>query len=182
MNPVSFALLSILVLVWAMLAVRIFLLGPRGRRTTVTLLPYQKGILYRKGFPVGDVGPGKHRVWAGTELIVHGDTRPITVNYEKLIVGLRDGLAALYGFSANVQVQDMRKAIYSARNYPEAPPTVLLRCARRYLSAASGRTLNAESVANQISEDARKRLETAGFNLISFRITHLATGTPQIHT
>jgi hypothetical protein len=166
---------------WVWLSLSFWYLGPRGKLTSITLLPYQRGVLYKKVYPVHDVGPWKHRVWAGTELLVHGDVRPITVNYERLIVGLKDGLGALYGFSASVQVDDMRKAIYSARDYTNVPAAVFLCCARRHLSSCSGKTLGLEkdAVANGIAEDAKARLGKAGFSLISFRLTQLAVGTPQ---
>lgn len=151
----------------------------RGKPTTVILLPYQRGVLYRMGLPLRDVGPGKHRVWSGTELLVHGDTRPISVNYENLVVALQDSTAALYGFSASVQVQDMRKAIYSARDYTHVPAVTLLRCARRHLNnnSAASIKLEREAIVNRITEDAQKRLAAAGFALLSFRITQLLVGT-----
>ena len=181
MNPAAFVPAGALLILWAWMIVQLVYLGPRGKRTTVTLLPYQRGILFRKGLAVRDVGPGKHRVWAGSELLVHGDTRPITVNYEKQVVGLKDGFLALYGFSASVEVQDIRKAIYSARNFTEVPPAVLLRCTRKQLNGCSGRSINLEkdTVVNRISEDAKGRLSKAGFKLVSYRITQLAIGVPQ---
>jgi hypothetical protein len=154
----------------------------RGKPASVTLLPYQRGILFRKGVPVRDVGPGVHRVWTGTELLVHGDTRPISVNYEKLVVDLQDGFAALYSFSASVEVQNMRKAVYSARNYTNVPAFVLLGCTRRHLNACFGTSLNLErdTVVSRIMEDAKAKLSTAGFNLMSFRLTQLVIGTTQM--
>lgn len=176
---VPFAALAAL---WIWVAVRLFYFEPKGKLTTVALLPYQRGVLFKMGLPVRDVGPGKHRVWAGSELLVHADTRPITVNYEKLVVALKDGFAALYGFSASVEVQEIRKALYSARNYSEVPHAVLLRCTRRHLSACSGKSLPLEkdAVVSRIVEDANARLSKSGFHLISYRLTQLAVGTPQI--
>jgi SPFH domain / Band 7 family len=180
MNAAAFVPTVALLAVSIWMIVQLVYLG-RGKLTSVTLLPYQRGILFRKGSPVRDVGPGKHRVWAGSELLVLGDTRPITVNYEKQVVGLKDGLLALYGFSASAEVQDIRKAIYSARNFTEVPPAVLLQCTRRHLNACSGRSINLEkdAVANRIAEDAKARLSKAGFRLVSYRITQLAVGVPQ---
>lgn len=153
----------------------------RGKLTTVTLLPYQKGVLFKLGRPVRDVGPGKYRVWAGSELLVHGDTRPIAVNYENQVVALAEGFSALYGFSASVQVRDMRKAIYSARDYAQVPAGVLLRCVRRSLhsTAASALKMNKDAVTDRISQEAKAKLELAGFELSSFRLTQLAVGTVQ---
>jgi SPFH domain/Band 7 family protein len=181
MNSAAFLPIAALTVLWIWMVVQLVYLEPRGKLTSVTLLPYQRGVLFQKGLPVRDVGPGKHRVWAGSELLVHGDTRPITVNYEKQVVALNDGFLALYGFSASVEVRDIRKAIYSARNYTEVPPSVLLRCTRRQLNACSGKSLNLDkdTVVNRITEDAKARLGKAGFNLVSYRITQLAIGVPQ---
>jgi len=178
------ALAPVLSLAIAGIGVIAFLLffQKHGRLTTVSLLPYQRGILYRRGYPVRDVGPGKHRVWAGSELLVHGDMRPITVNYDKLIVGLQDGLAAQYGFSANVEVQNLRKAVYSARNFTNIPHATLLRCARRCLGVYSGKSIQFEKEAaiSRITVEAGTRLNKAGFELVSFRLTELAVGTLQL--
>jgi len=170
---------AISILFWGGLLGLVWYFERRGKPTSVTLLPYQRGVLYRMGLPLRDVGPGKHRVWTGTELLVHGDTRPISVNYENLVVALQDSTAALYGFSASVQVQDMRKAIYSARNYTEVPAFLLLRCARRHLNTASGSSLKLEreAITNRITDDAQRRLAAVGFGLISFRMTQLLVGT-----
>jgi SPFH domain / Band 7 family len=166
---------------FALLIAGITLLSRLGRLTTVALLPYQRGVLFKQGRPTRDVGPGKYRVWAGRELLVHGDVRPISVNYENQCVALADGFAALYGFSASVEVRDIRKAIYSARNYTQVPPAVLLRCARRqlHLSSSSSIKVDKEGVANRISQSAKAKLADAGFELVSFRLPQLVIGTIQ---
>jgi hypothetical protein len=180
MNSASnFLTTALLVLGWLGLVGLAWYFQRRGKPTTVTLLPYQRGVLYRMGLPLRDVGPGKHRVWTGTELLVHGDVRPISVNYENLVVALQDSSAALYGFSASVQVQDMRKAIYCARDYSDVPAFILLRCARRHLNDCSAASikLEREAIVKRITDDAQKRLAAAGFSLISFRMTQLLVGT-----
>ena len=170
MNSASTVLSAVIsLLFWGGLIGLIWYFERRGKPTTVTLLPYQRGVLFRTGLPLRDVGPGKHRVWTGTELLVHGDTRPVSVNYENLVVALQDSTAALYGFSANAHVQDMRKAIYSARDYTSVPAFVLLRCARRHLNGCSAAALKLEreAIINRITDDATKRLAATGFALTS---------------
>jgi len=151
----------------------------RGKPTYVTLLEYQRGILYRRGVPVREVGCGKHRVWTGTELLVHADTRPISISFENQVVALQDGHSALYGILASAQIQDIRKVISSARDYNHVPPAILLRCTRLHLNACSQSSLpmTKETVVNKITEDAKTRLHAAGFELISFRLSQLAIGT-----
>ena len=168
-------------LFWSALITVIVYFVRRGNLTTVTLLPYQRGVLFQLGRPVRDVGPGKHRVWSGSELIVHGDIRPISVNFENLVVMMQDGQAALYGISGSAQVQDIRKAIYSARDYSHVPSAVLLLCARRQLNQSSAGTLKIgrDAVADLIAQEAKTRLAAAGFELISCHLTQLAVGTLQ---
>jgi hypothetical protein len=153
----------------------------RGKLTSVTLLPHQRGVLFKLGKPVRDVGPGKHRVWAGSELLVHADVRPISVNFENQVVALTDGSSAVYGFSANVQIDDIRKAIYGARNYAQIPAFVLLRSCRSQLHRSSGDSLkmDKQTVAEQISQEAQRKLASAGLHLNSFRLTRLLVGTFQ---
>jgi len=153
----------------------------RGKPTIVNLLPYQRGVLFRDGKPLRDVGPGKHRVWSGTELLVHGDIRPISVNIENQVVALQDGLAALYGFSASAQVSDIRSAIYAARDYSQIPASVLLRCTRRHLNScnSSSLKLEKEAIANRITTEAKTHLQKSGFELLSYQLGQLALGTAQ---
>jgi hypothetical protein len=161
------------------LVVGIVQVNRQGKRTTVSLLPYQRGVLYKQGKPLCDVGPGKYRVWAGRELLVHGDVRPISISYENQFVALSDGFGALYGFSASAEVRDIRKAIYSARDYTQVPAAILLRCARRqmHITSSSALKVDRESVANRIAEAARVKLAASGFELLSFHLPQLAVGT-----
>src|ERR1035438_1296466 len=71
-----------------------------GTPSSYALLPHQRGILYRRGLPGREVGPGKHRVWTGVEKIFFLDTRPIQVHVDHRAGALQDGYTAVYGFSA----------------------------------------------------------------------------------
>jgi len=169
------------VLFWIVVVGAAVTLARRGKLTTVTLLPYQRGLLYRKGLPVREVGPGKHRVWAGSELLVHCDVRPITVNYENQLVALSDGAAALYTFSASVQARDIRKVLYAARDYTQVPAATLLRCARRqlHLSSVGALKMDMNGIADRISKEAKSKLDAAGFDLVSFRVPQFNLGSVQ---
>lgn len=157
----------------------IFYFRRYGRPTTITLLPYQRGVLYKRGEPIRDCGPGKHRVQSGIEVLIHLDARPISVNYENLLVSLQDGYVAGYSVSASAQVCDVRKALYSARNYSHVPPFVVLCCTRKELSAHSGDSLRVDqsAIENRIHAQVKARLDAAGFELLSFRLTRLVVGT-----
>jgi hypothetical protein len=142
---------------------------------------YQRGVLYDNGVPVKDVGPGSHWVWSGRQLLIHADTRPRSVGYEKLVVALQDGASAVYGLLAGVQMSDVRKAIYSARNYEQAANAALLRCTRLALNQRTSTQLRAttqETLTQEISADAKSRLAEAGYDLVSFRLTGLSIVVP----
>jgi hypothetical protein len=153
-----------------------------GRPTTVTLLQYQGGVLYNRGLPVREVSAGRHRVWAGVEKIIVLDKRPITTALENRAVALSDGATAVYGFSATSEIRDVSKVLYSGRNYNEVPAYVLLCCARLVLNTSSSESLIAhqEAISQQISEIAKARLRSAGFDLGSFCFTHLSIAASQL--
>lgn len=156
----------------ALIAFRLYL----GWYSSVTLLEYQRGFLYRGGLPLHDVGPGRHRLWSKLETIIHLDLRPIQVSYENQQVGLKDGTAAQYSFSATAQVSDARKAAYASTNYTQIPAYVLLTCVRYVLNTSSSSELkiNKDAAVSQIMDRARPRLAGAGFDLLSFRISQLS--------
>jgi SPFH domain/Band 7 family protein len=88
---------------------------------TVTVLEYQRGVLYRRGLPERDLGLGRYRVWAKVSKAILVDTRPIHVSYQNQAVILQDGWPAVCEISGTDRVVDARKAIYSAGNYSEVP-------------------------------------------------------------
>jgi hypothetical protein len=146
-----------------------------GKYSAVTLLEYQRGIIYWRGRPNQDVGPGRHRVWTGFEKLYQLDVRPVQVCYENQQVGLRDGTSAQYSFSGSAGVCDTRKAIYSSYNSNLIPAYVLLCCTRFVLnlSTSSQVKFQKDAILEQISERAKPRLAAAGFELLSFRISQL---------
>lgn len=172
----AFVAIGVWVCLLAMVLMRRFLGWP----TIVTLLQYQRGILYRRGHPVRDVGPGRLRVWAGKEKVIIVDTRAIPVSFENRAVALTDGQTAIFGFSGNVDVSDARKALYSAQNFSQVPAYILLVCSRTALNQHAsadlkfGHTLIEQEITNQ----AKARLATLGFNLLSFRLTQLSIAGP----
>jgi hypothetical protein len=162
----------------ALLFFAALVLGTRlyaGQFAGVTLLEYQRGVIYRQGKPVQDVGPGRYRVWTGIDKVIHLDTRPIQVSYEAQQVGLKDGTSAQYAIAASARVQDPRKALYSSVNYAQIPAFVFLSCARSVLnnSTSSQLKLRPEAASEQIIERAKPRLAAAGFELLAFRMPQL---------
>jgi SPFH domain/Band 7 family protein len=170
----------IAILFWCCLLLLVSIRRFVGWPTTVTLLQYQNGVLYRKGYPVRDVGPGRSRVWAGIEKVITVDTRPIPVSFENRAVALTDGQTAVFGFSGDADVSDARKALYSAQNLNQVPAYVLLVCSRSVLNQQSGANLKIvqNRIEEQIAEQAKARLKDQGFNLLSFRLTQLSIAGP----
>jgi hypothetical protein len=140
----------------------------KGRLTSFTLLEYQRAVLYRQGLPIREVGPGRYRVWAGSEKLIIVDTRAIQVSFENQAVALRDGSTAVYGISGTATVQDVRKAIYCARNYNQVPSFTVneLRGSK-------------DGVAQEIINCAKPRLGAAGFELLAFRLSQISVTASQ---
>lgn len=171
---------AIAVLFWVVVIAIVLIRRYLGWPTNITLLPYQRGVLYKKGYPVRDVGPGRLRVWAGIEKVIIVDTRAIPVSFENRPVALTDGQTAVFGFSASAEVHDAHKALYSAQNFSHVPAFVLLICSRVVLSQQSGANLKISqaTIEEQIMKLARVRLESQGFSLLSFRLTQLSIAGP----
>jgi hypothetical protein len=147
-----------------------------GKPTYYTLLEYQSGVLFRRGLPLRDIGPGKHKIWKGTEFLVFIDKRPKPISFEQLAVGLKDGGVATYGFFATVEVSDARKAIYCARNYNHAPIAVLLRITRHMLNECDATLLSAgtDAILQRVTASAQAKMRDLGFNLVSLRFSHFS--------
>ncbi|HEV2488456.1 MAG TPA: SPFH domain-containing protein [Candidatus Acidoferrales bacterium] len=141
-----------------------------------TLVEYQRGVFFRRGLPVRDVGPGRYRIWTGFEKILILDTRPVQVTHENQAVMLRDGAVAAYSISGSARVQDVRKALYAAGNYSHIPEFVLLCCARFVLNDCSSSQVlaNRDTVVDQIISRAKPKLAASGFELLSFRLPELS--------
>lgn len=168
--------IALLAAFWIVLIVALAYFHHRGDLRNVTLLPYQRGVLFVRGLPGRDVGPGKHRVWVGSEFLVSIDTRPVAVHAQNQAVALQDGAAAVYGVSASAEVKDARKAIYSARNYNHVPAYLLLSSVRKILNSKSSSALvsGRELVEKAVAEVVTPRLAAAGFALSSFRFSQLS--------
>jgi hypothetical protein len=151
-----------------------------GWPTNVNLLPYQRGTLYRNGLPIREVGPGRVRVWTGVEKIIIVDMRTIPMSFENRAVTLTDGQTAAFGFSASAEVEDARNALYSAQNFSQVPAYVLLVCSRAVLNqqASADIKINQGMIEGEMTKQARVRLASQGFNLLSFRLTQLALAGP----
>ncbi len=165
---------------WGLLFAAILIRRYIGKPTTVTLLQYQAGVIFKNGHPVREVGPGQYRVWAGREKMFTLDKRPVVVSFENRAVALADGATAVYGFSAVAEIVDASKVLYSARNFNEYPVFTLLCCARLILNRcpSSAFVSSQQALVDQIVAEAKQRLVAAGFNLQSFRFTHLAIASP----
>jgi SPFH domain / Band 7 family len=166
----------ILMLAFAAATATLVLRLHTGSPSSFALLPYQRGILYKRGLPLRDVGPGKHRVRIGLEKIVFLDVRPVQVNFENRAVALQDGVTAVYGFSGSAEVRDVRKALYCAVNYTHVPAFILLCSARSVLNSYSSGQLrfNKETVTSEITSRAKSRLAANGFQLLGFQFTQLS--------
>lgn len=151
-----------------------------GFPTRYTLTPFQAGLLYRRGKPVREVGPGRHLVFIGIEKIIFLDRRPIQANFEDRAVTLADGAIAIYGFSVSAQVTDTKKAMYTSANYNQMPAFITLCVTRGVLNRSqTGRIVSDRAgLEEEMSNLCRSRLAASGFNLNSFTLTQFAIARP----
>ena len=144
------------------------------QRANIIVQPNQRGIWFRKGVAIKEVGPGKHTVTPGLETIIAIDTRIRNINHEDQAVMTADGSVCVYGFFASTKVEDVGVALRSARNYTQVPEFALLRCARRVLSHSGDDAVSKrQSVEAQIRQESEERLRKAGFALTEFRLNQL---------
>jgi hypothetical protein len=145
-----------------------------------TLLPFQAGILYRRGRPLRELGPGRHRVFLGIEKIIFLDKRPINVNVDRRAVLLADGGTAIYSFAASAELRDVRKAIYASATYSQLPAFVTLCVVRARISECTSSGFRGVEAAlmEEMTAKCRSRLEAAGFELLSLRLTSLEIRSP----
>lgn len=158
----------------------LFLADYSKRRSRPTLTEYQLGAFFRKGIFVREVGAGVHKVLLGRDHIVYGDVRPISFNFERQTVALRDGSFAEYSFYATAQVRNFRNALLSARNYSDMPYYIVRRELRAAIFALDSRTfsISRRSIENAVRERTVQHLATAGFELTDFKLTDLHLSEP----
>lgn len=146
-----------------------------GVPSSQSLLPFQAGMLYRRGRPIREVGPGRHRIFNGVDKILFLDTRPIQVKVDHRAVSLPDGTTVIYGFIASAQVRDVKKAIYASANYNTVPAFVTLCVARRVLGQCQSDAIKTgkATLTDEILTVSRSLLAASGFELLSFSLTEL---------
>jgi len=153
----------------------LFLSDYSKRRSQHTIMEYQRGAFFRKGIFVREVGAGVHKVLLGRDYIVYGDVRPISFNFERQTVALRDGSLAQYSFYATAEIRDFRKALLCARNYSDMPYYVVRRELRAAIFALDSANFGISrlSVETAVRERVGQHLERAGFELTDFKVTDL---------
>jgi hypothetical protein len=151
-----------------------------GSWQTLTLLPYQSGILFRRGVRSGEV-QGKVKVRVPFEKVIILDKRLAPISIEGMLVTLRDGGIAVYGFSGMAELKDTGKAMYSARNYNDVPVYLLICCARTVLNGCTTSRVRTggDGIAREIAALASPKFEDSGFGLTSFRFTRSWASTPR---
>ena len=161
----------------AVFVVLVLLAYRYGYPSRFTLLDYQRGMLYRKGFPARELGPGHYWVWTRREKVFFMDTRPIQGAYENQGVILRDGNSATFGILASARVAEVRKVTYAARNYNQLPTYIFLCTARSVLNGYTAKHLverGKDALGDEITSHVKSKLGQQGFELLSFRLTQLS--------
>jgi hypothetical protein len=152
------------------------------RRSSFTVMEFQRAVFYVNGLPQQEIGPGTHRVLLGRDYVVYADVRPKTINVENQGVGLRDGLVATYNFYAVVYVEDIRKLLYGARNHYEIPYYVLRKVVRSTLWKQTRLTLlgsGKNAIEGTMRQQAAEELAACGMKLDEFKLSNLSIGMPK---
>jgi hypothetical protein len=151
-----------------------------GYPSRFTLLEHQRGILFRRGLPVRELGPGRYWIWTKREKVFWLDVRPIQVSFDNQGAVLNDGAAAVFGLLGSARIADAHKATYCARNCSQVPGFVLHCCTRSVLNSLPATQISdsKEKLADEIISRVTPRLAAAGLELLSFRLTHLSLAAP----
>jgi hypothetical protein len=146
-----------------------------GFASHVSLLPFQRGVLFRHGHPTCELGPGRHRVSPASEKIVFIDIRPIDVKSGFRTVRLADDSAAVFAFTASCGIDDVRKVLYSSTMFPNFPAFVTLCISRAILHECRKEQVETGSseIKDRVTEACRSRLAASGFELKSFQFARL---------
>jgi len=167
------------------LVIWVFLLGKisglyLGKYTSVTLLEYQSGIVYRNGYPARNVGAGLHRIWSGREKIFFVDARPIFVNLSNQVATLSDGSIFVYDVRGSALISDVKKTLYSAQNYNQLPAFIMVCAARSALNGMTSDEIKVlrNGITNAMNEAVRIKLRDAGFELSTFQVAKISIRPP----
>lgn len=152
-------------LVWLMRYLRL--------RTHVIVMEYERGVVFRKGLPFKDVGPGRYAIIREREFLVRIDVRPKTVSAEQQAVGMQDGRFAVYSLFASTSISDPRKAMYSARDYNEVPIYAVRRRSRSAIASqtAASLSIGVSGLTSMIAKEVSQDLQRTGMRLDEFKIT-----------
>jgi hypothetical protein len=157
------------------LAWLIYLWVTRTRNRWHTLSEYQRGIIYRYGHPLKDVGPGIHKVRLGRDHLVVVDIRPEGFDRNLTAVSTLDGRTAVYSLAGKIQVQDVRKAIYCARNHQQAALAKTISTVRRMLNDYESEDIRryTQTVCDNIAEAVQDSVGKIGMAVLDFRLNQL---------
>jgi regulator of protease activity HflC (stomatin/prohibitin superfamily) len=157
------------------LAWLIYLFITRARNRWHILSEYQRGIIYRYGKPFKDVGPGIHKLRIGRDYLVFIDVRPEGFNRDLTAVSTLDGRTAVYSVAGKIQVQDVRKAIYCARNYQQAALAKTISMVRRMLNDYESEDIrrHTQAVCDNITQAVQDSVGKIGMAVFDFRLNQL---------
>jgi len=139
------------------------------------LSEHERGIIYRHGKPFQDAGPGTYKLRIGRDFLVVVDTRPVAFDRDQAAVSTLDGRTALYSVAGKTQIQDVRKAIYCARNSHQAALAKTVATVRRMLNDYGSEDIrfHTQTVCDNITQAICDSVGELGMAVSDFRLNQL---------
>ena len=140
-----------------------------------TLSEYERGIIYRHGKAFQDAGPGTYKLRKGRDFLAVVDIRPVAFNLDQAAVSTLDGRTALYGVAGKIQIQDVRKAVYCARNSHDAALAKTVATVRRMLNDYGSEDIrcHTQTVCDNITHVVCDSMGEFGIAVSDFRVNQL---------
>jgi hypothetical protein len=163
------------VFVFGVMGVILYLYISRRRNRWHTISEYQRGMFYRDGKLLGEVAPGTYKLRIGRDFLIFVDLRPEAFDLDQTAVSTLDGGTAFYSIAGKIEVQDVRKAIYCARNYYQAALVKTISTVRRMLNDYQSSDIknHTQTVCDTITQAVQAAVAELGMKIFDLRLNHL---------
>lgn len=152
-----------------LLAAAVVLVAIRLVMKPVTIVEYQRGLLYSKGRFLRVLAPGRHWLYAPSTMVRLVDARPkfVTVGGQEVLSV--DGITLKVSLAARFQVTDPAKAINDVDNYENAFYLTLQMALRSIIGSATIDELleKRDEFGPRLTELASADVEALGLRLVS---------------
>ena len=153
----------------------VYLIVTRRLNRWHTISEYERGIIYRNGQAFQEVGPGTYKLRKERDFLVFVDVRPEAFDWDQSAVSTLDGHTAVYSLAGKTQIQDVRKAIYCARNCHQAALAKTIATVRRMLNEYEAGDIrnHTEPLCDNIRQRVRDAVVELGMVVTDLRLDQL---------